>query len=138
MRSNIRESAAFEVSVAIGRIVVFCSSTDVIAQVGLDGVLLIPGPREVEAETAAASIPSMLWVEELCTAYCCHVRTGAWELRRELRFLRASVRATHSSNALIASRFEDCAAADTHHPDLVADTLRIPLRDCIFVIAIGV
>lgn len=86
---DIREPATLEVG--IGREIGLGLRGEVVGQVPLDGLLLVPGAVEVVAEAARAGGPRHLGCVGVGAAHGGDVRTGARELGREFGRLFAVV-----------------------------------------------
>lgn len=68
MRTDIRESPALKIDVSVRTVVLLRFGGNVLAQVRLNRGFLVPGGREVEAETAGAGVPGNFWVVGLGAA----------------------------------------------------------------------
>ena len=135
---RIRKAAPSEVGVVVGRVVLLGRGTDVVIQVGVDSVLLVPRSRKVRAETAAATVPSPFWVEELRTTYSRDVRTCTGKLRSEPRLHRSDIVPTYGSNTFVTRGLEDSPPTQAHHANHVADPLGVLLWHSILVVTVAV
>lgn len=123
MRGHIRESTPSKVGEL--RVVRLGPVADVLRQVRLHRLALIPRRREVVAEPAGARHPGDLGRHRLRAAHRGDIRTGAGELRRELGLLRPVVGLAGRADTGVARRLQHRNSPQPHQTDQVAHALGI-------------
>ena len=106
MGSHVGEATAVEVGVLL--VVLLGLLADVVVEVVLHSEFLVPGTREVVAETTGAAVPRDLGEGRLGAADGSDPRAGTGEGGSELRLLRAIVGLAGGTDAWISGSANSC------------------------------
>ena len=82
----IREATATEVGIPVRGVVVLRLLANMIVQICLDGLFLVPRGGEIERKAAARSIPRGFGIEMDRPSNTRHVRARSWEDGCKFRF----------------------------------------------------